>query len=102
MRRDRWESALRGRLAARPCSLALCLTLVACTLPAAAGAAAPGVITHYPVPVETTPYGITTGPDGKIWFVDSGNHVGGVYVGRMTTSGPIAASDLVQLPNPGL
>jgi streptogramin lyase len=68
---------------------------------ASAGAAA-GTITEYPIPVETTPYGIATGPEGKIWFVDSGNHVGGTFIGRMATSGAIASSDLVQLPSSGL
>ena len=65
---------------------------------ASAGAAA-GTITEYPIPVETTPYGIATGPEGKIWFVDSGNHVGGPSVGRMATSGAISSSDVVPLPS---
>jgi virginiamycin B lyase len=83
------------RFAGRALAVAAVIATVA---PASAGAAA-GTITHYPIPVETTPYGITTGPDGKIWFVDSGNHVGGTFVGRMSTSGAIAASDVVQLPS---
>ena len=66
-----------------------------------AGAVA-GMITHYPIPVETTPYGMTTGPDGKIWFVDSGNHVGGTFIGRMATNGAISSSDVVKLPSPAL
>lgn len=66
-----------------------------------AGAAA-GEITEYPIPISTTPYGITTGPDGKLWFVDSGNHVGGTFVGRMSTSGAISPSEVVQLPSPKL
>ncbi len=61
-----------------------------------------GEITEYPIPITTTPYGITTGPDGKIWIVDSGNHVGGTFIGRMATSGAISESDLVQLPSPAL
>jgi streptogramin lyase len=65
----------------------------------ASAAATVGTITQYPIPVETTPRGVTVGPDGKIWFVDSGNHVGGTFVGRMTTSGAIASSDVVQLPS---
>ena len=68
---------------------------------ASAGAAA-GTITEYPIPVETTPYGIATGPEGKIWFVDSGNHVGGPSVGRMATSGAISSSDVVPLPSSNL
>ncbi len=66
-----------------------------------AGAAA-GVIDEYPIPILTTPYGITSGPDGKLWFVDSGNHEGGTFVGRMSTSGASSPSEVVQLPSPKL
>ncbi|HVA19404.1 MAG TPA: hypothetical protein VMU55_04445 [Solirubrobacteraceae bacterium] len=86
------------RRVASALGVAVVIAMVACT---SAGAAA-GTITQYPIPVETTPYGVTTGPDGKIWLVDSGNHVGGTFVGRMATSGAIASSDLVQLPSSGL
>jgi virginiamycin B lyase len=81
---------------------ATALTLVA-ALPASAASADPGVITEYPIPVETTPYAIATGPEGKIWFVDSGNHtVGTASVGRMTTGGAIGAGEVVAFPNPDL
>ncbi|HEV7527442.1 MAG TPA: hypothetical protein VGO29_00945 [Solirubrobacteraceae bacterium] len=86
----------------RRCATALGVVVVLTTLtPASAGAVA-GTITHYPIPVETTPFGMATGPDGKIWFVDSGNHPGGTFVGRMATSGAISSSDVVQLPSPKL
>jgi len=75
--------------------------VIATVTSASAGATA-GTITKYPIPIETTPYGITTGPDGKIWLVDSGNHVGGTFIGRMATSGAISSPDLVQLPSSGL
>jgi virginiamycin B lyase len=90
--------AQTARLLGRSLMLA---TTIAVATAASAGAVA-GTITEYPIPVETTPYGITTGPDGKIWFVDSGNHVGGSAVGRMATSGAISSSDVVQLPSPSL
>ena len=32
---------------------------------------------------DATPYGITAGPDGAIWFTDPGNDV----IGRITTDG---------------
>jgi streptogramin lyase len=86
------------RLAGRALALSV---LIATAASASAGATA-GTITEYPIPVETTPYGITTGPDGKMWFIDSGNHVGGTFVGRMATSGAISSSDVVQLPSPDL
>src|SRR5947209_6074578 len=57
-----------------------------------------GTITEYPVPVAGTPYGIASGPDGNIWFTDSGNADGYSKVGHMTTSGAITASDVVGLP----
>jgi virginiamycin B lyase len=88
-------------MASRCASALGVLATIAILAPASAGAAA-GTITNYPIPIETTPYGITTGPDGKIWFVDSGNHVGGTFVGRMATSGAISSSDVVQLPSSGL
>jgi virginiamycin B lyase len=81
---------------------ALSVAVLASAATAASAGAVAGTITHYPIPVETTPYGITTGPDGKIWFVDSGNHVGGTFVGRMATSGAISSSDVVQLPSSAL
>lgn len=72
--------------------------LVVVLLAGAQARAAAPTITEYAIPVPTTPYGVAAGPDGKIWFVDSGNHVGGPSVGRMSTSGAIAASDVVSLP----
>jgi streptogramin lyase len=84
------------------CATALGVALVIATLSSASAGAAAGTITEYPIPVETTPYGIATGPDGKIWFVDSGNHTGGASIGRMATSGAISSSDVLQLPTPEL
>jgi streptogramin lyase len=57
-----------------------------------------GTITEYPIPGMATPYGIASGPDGNIWFTDSGNADGYSKVGHMTTSGAITASDIVGLP----
>jgi len=91
----RWSRAGRlGVLAAATISIGVLGT-------SSAGAAA-GVIDEYPIPVLTTPYGITSGPDGKLWFVDSGNHEGGTFVGRMSTSGASSPSEVVQLPSPKL
>jgi virginiamycin B lyase len=81
---------------------ALSVAVVIATVASASAGASAGTITHYPIPVETTPYGMTTGPDGKIWFVDSGGHAGGASIGRMATSGAISSSDVVQLPSPEL
>ncbi len=86
------------RRGGRALSLAITIAIAA----AASAGASTGTISEYPIPIETTPYGITTGPDGKIWLVDSGNHVGGTFIGRMATSGAIASSDLVKLPSAGL
>ena len=78
------------------------LTLLLATGFAASAKAAAGTVSKYPIPVETTPRGIAAGPDGKIWFFDSGNHVGGTFVGRMATNGAIASSDVVKLPSSSL
>ena len=76
--------------------------VLAASLLAGAGAqsarADVGTITEYPIPVTATPYGIAAGPDGNIWFTDSGNADGYSKVGHMTTSGAITASDVVGLP----
>jgi streptogramin lyase len=78
--------------------------LVAVALCGAPGAlAAAGVVTDYPIPALTTPYKVVTGPDAKLWFVDSGNHNGDQVVGRMATDGTSsAATDLLTLPQSGL
>ena len=57
-----------------------------------------GTITEYPIPVTGTPYGIASGPDGNLWFTDSGNAAGGSKVGHMTPGGAITASNVVSLP----
>jgi virginiamycin B lyase len=90
----------RSRRALSLVGAALAATLVGLT-PAPAHAAA-GTVTEYPIPVSTTPYGMGVGPDGNIWFVDSGNHVGSPSVGRMTTSGSISSADVVSLPTTDL
>jgi virginiamycin B lyase len=75
----------------------VCSALVTLTF-AAPAYASPRTITNYPIPVASTPYGTTTGPDGKIWFVDSGN-AGPASIGRMTTGGSITAADLIPFPD---
>ncbi len=69
---------------------------------ASSAAAQAGEITEYPIPVVTTPYGVAPGPDGKVWIVDSGGHVGGASIGRMATNGAISEADVVKLPSPSL
>jgi streptogramin lyase len=91
----RWSRAGRvGVLAAATISIG--------ALGTSSAQAAAGVIDEYPIPILTTPYGITAGPDGKLWFVDSGNHEGGTFVGRMSTSGASSPAEVVQLPSPQL
>jgi len=44
-----------------------------------------GTLTEYPVPITgSEPYGITSGPDGALWFTDLAG-----YIGRMTTAGSV-------------
>ena len=53
-------------------------------------------ITEFAVPTaESHPYGITAGPDGRIWFTEeSGNNIG-----RMTTAGEVTAELVVPTAN---
>ncbi len=45
-----------------------------------------GTITEFPVPIAgSEPWGITLGPDGKMWFTDPGAN----KIGRITTSGTV-------------
>src|SRR5690242_16724298 len=41
-------------------------------------------ITEFPVPAGSGPHGITTGPDGALWFIE-----GGGKIARMTTTGAV-------------
>jgi streptogramin lyase len=66
--------------------LGLGVVLLVLGLPSAAGAA----ITEYPIPThDTTPIGITAGPDGALWFTENGGLVasGADKIGRITTGG---------------
>jgi streptogramin lyase len=72
--------------------------------------AAPGDMTYYDIPntpstpsdQHLTPYAVTVGPDGKIWFADAGQHTGGASVGRMLTDGTITTADVFSLPTQDL
>jgi virginiamycin B lyase len=47
-----------------------------------------GVITEFPIPTANSqPNGITTGPDGNLWFAETGTGPGLGGIGRMTTEG---------------
>jgi streptogramin lyase len=54
-----------------------------------------GTISEYPIPTEnSTPRGITTGPDGRLWFTE----YFGNKIGRITTAGVIGAGDEIAMP----
>ena len=57
---------------------------------AAAPAQATPRITEYPVPtVASMPQGITSGPDGNLWFTElAANKIGRITTGGVITSGP--------------
>ena len=60
-----------------------------------ASAADVGTISEYPIPTaSSTPRGITTGPDGRLWFTE----YFGNKIGRITTAGVIGAGDEIPLP----
>lgn len=70
--------------------------LMAAALPLVAGAPqarAAVSLDEYPVPTPSTPVGITTGPDGNLWFTEAvGNKIG-----RMSPTGTLIA----EYPLPG-
>ena len=47
--------------------------------------ATPGEIVHFPLPAGSGPGGITTGPEGNLWFTESGSD----RIGRITVTGKI-------------
>jgi hypothetical protein len=57
-----------------------------------------GTITEYPIPTaDNSPFGITAGPDGNLWFTERGSN----KIGRITTSGNITEFTL-PTPRSGL
>lgn len=73
---------------------------MACSVLAGTGGsalAAPGVITHYPTPKPSSPYGVAVGPDGRIWWSESGN-AAAPGIGRMATDGSVVAPAPINLP----
>src|SRR5437868_9389475 len=77
-----------NRYGLRPCLAALLITIVACvgllSLSSAPACAAAGTVTEFPIPTRGTPFDLTAGPDGNLWFTD-----GAGEIGRITPSGAI-------------
>src|ERR1700687_4449161 len=68
-----------------PIALAAMAATAIVFTPLAAGAAT--LIAEFPTPTAgSTPQGIAAGPDGNLWFAESG---GGSRIGRITTAGTI-------------
>ncbi len=76
-------SGLRPRLAALLTALLAGVGLLSLSsLPAWAAA---GTVTEFPIPTKSAPIGITTGPDGNLWFTEITQGAG--EIGRITPSG---------------
>ena len=76
MNHSRWRSHLTALLTA----LIACVGLL--SLSSAPAWAKAGTITEFPTPTGSSdPIGITTGPDGNLWFT------AGTDIGRITTAG---------------
>src|SRR5256885_2235398 len=74
---------LHARSLLGACVVASVLILLVGALPAAAAA---GTITKFKVPTGMSfPNGITTGPDGALWFTEAGAG----KIGRVTTGGAV-------------
>jgi len=56
-----------------------------------------GLVTVYTDPTISGPLGITAGPDGALWFTDSGNN----SIGRITTAGVVSDYTDPSILNPG-
>src|SRR4051812_8012907 len=77
-------------------SMAVPAALVGLTLTAQVAGASP-TITNYPNPnVISIACGITTGPDGALWFTNSRTN----SIGRMTTDGQLATYTAVGVSKP--
>jgi streptogramin lyase len=59
---------------------------VVASAPAASADGTAGVFTNYPGTGIASPAGITTGPDGALWFVNQGNE----SIGRISTTGEVS------------
>jgi virginiamycin B lyase len=78
MKSSRWQP----RLAALLCALVVSAGLLG--LSSAPVWAAAGTVTEFPLPQHGTPFDITAGPDGNLWFT-----AGTGEVGRITSGGSI-------------
>lgn len=62
---------------------------------------AAGVVTEYGLPTTyEDPRGITDGPDGAVWFTQSGGHTGAEGIGRIDASGTITEFPLADGTGP--
>jgi streptogramin lyase len=97
----RVRPAFTGRVGLRPKSLARgrsSAVLITALLGAAlAGVAGGQVITEFAIPAPATPWGITAGPDGNLWFTDT-DLIG--KIGRITPAGEITEFTLPANPFP--
>src|SRR5437588_6931221 len=83
MNHSRWRSHLTALFTA----LIACVGLL--SLSSAPAWAKAGTITEFPTPAGSAgPIGITTGPDGNLWFT------AGTDIGRITTGGSATAFPL--------
>jgi streptogramin lyase len=77
-----------NRSGLRPCLAAFLTAIVVSvgllSLSSAPAWAAAGTITEFTIPTKGTPFDITAGPDGNLWFTD-----GAGEIGRITPSGSI-------------
>jgi virginiamycin B lyase len=77
------SSGLRSRLVTLLTAIVVSVGLLG--LSTAPVWAAAGTVTEFPIPTKGTPFDITAGPDGNLWFADPG----GNKIGRITTGGAI-------------
>ena len=89
---------MKHRLAVVPAVLAVLALLSAGICPAATAATRIGNVTIYHLSGYFNPYGITTGPDGNVWFTEYNTPSA---IGKITPSGMITSYPISNPPGYG-
>src|SRR5215203_2454606 len=90
-------SVSRGRHRILGQALVVLASLAAILLPGARLVRAQALTNEFPIPTANSrPAGITTGPDGALWFTERG----GDKIGRITTAGVITEFPLPTAGSP--
>jgi streptogramin lyase len=93
-----YSARRKHRLAVVPAVLAVLALLSAGICPGAAAETRAGNVTSYDLSGYSNPYGMTTGPDGNIWFTEYNTPSA---IGKITPSGTITSYPIRNPPGYG-